>query len=70
MVPLVGIIEIIAVGKAFGKHVLSLAVAITLATAPITLTQWRSHTSGVRGVRTPCQDNTYFLVPVCDFSVL
>jgi len=20
--------------------------------------QWRSHTSGVRGVRTPCQENT------------
>jgi len=22
--------------------------------------QWRSHTSGVRGVRTHCQENTYF----------
>jgi len=22
--------------------------------------QWRSHTSGVRGVHTPCQENTYF----------
>ena len=22
--------------------------------------QWRSHTSGVRGVRTPCQENTFF----------
>jgi len=22
--------------------------------------QWRSHTSSVRGVRTPCQENTYF----------
>jgi len=24
------------------------------------MNQWRSHTSGVRGVRTPCQENTYF----------
>jgi len=23
-----------------------------------TAAQWRSHTSGVRGVRTPCQENT------------
>ena len=22
--------------------------------------QWRSHTSGVRGVRSPCQENTKF----------
>jgi len=29
--------------------------------------QGRSHTSGVRGVRTPCQENTFL---VCDFSVL
>ena len=35
--------------------------------APLTQ-QWCSHTTGVRGVRTPCQENTYFLV--CDFSVL
>jgi len=34
----------------------------------VTDKQWRSHTSGVRGVRTPCQEKAYFLV--CDFSVL
>jgi len=34
--------------------------------ASATAKQWRSHTSGVRGVRTRCQDVMFL---VCDFSV-
>ena len=36
---------------------------------PCVWVQWRSHTSGVRGVRTPCQESTKFFRKVQIFGM-
>jgi len=46
-----------SVGETDGQTDGRLTVTETFLFVPL----WRNHTNGVRGVRTPCQENTYFL---------